>query len=46
VIFEVEFVFVHMVKIFGFKITSENLCSRETCFDWKEPLVKIFDERE
>ncbi|HZX10437.1 MAG TPA: SWIM zinc finger family protein, partial [Acidobacteriota bacterium] len=24
----------------------EKLCGRETCFEWEEPLVRIFDERE
>ncbi len=26
--------------------TFEKLCGRETCFEWEEPLVRIFDERE
>ena len=24
----------------------KKLCGRETCFDWEEPLVKIFDEQD
>lgn len=28
------------VKVF------EKLCSRQTCFGWEEPLVKIFDEQD
>jgi len=26
--------------------TFEKLYHKETCFEWEEPLVKIFDERE
>jgi len=24
----------------------EKLCGQSTCFDWEEPLVKLFDEQD